>query len=125
MQQRPKILLVDDEPEFVEALQKTLQRNGYDIVTAYDGLQGLHKALEEPPDLILLDIIMPEKEGLETIIELRKKYSSTRIIAISGGGRSLPESYLDLAHKLGARYTFTKPIDRKELLAAVDDLLPN
>jgi CheY-like chemotaxis protein len=66
---------------------------------------------------------MPEMEGIETISSLRKGNPDVKIIAISGGGRNNPEDYLELAEKLGAEKTFTKPLDRKKLLAAVKDLV--
>jgi DNA-binding NarL/FixJ family response regulator len=76
-----------------------------------------------PTDLIITDLIMPEKEGIETIMELKKDFPDVKIIAISGGGRSKPESYLNLAKQLGAKRVFPKPIDREELLNAIRELL--
>ena len=75
------------------------------------------------PDLLITDIIMPEKEGLETILELRKKYPELKIIAISGGGRISPEGYLPGAKLLGADLVFQKPLVQKEFMQAVSILL--
>jgi YesN/AraC family two-component response regulator len=75
------------------------------------------------PDLVITDIIMPEKEGLETIFELRKKYPGIKIIAISGGGRISPDGYLPSAKLLGADMVFQKPLIPKEFIAAVSKLL--
>jgi CheY-like chemotaxis protein len=70
-------------------------------------------------DLVITDIVMPEKEGLETIIHIHKNNPAVPIIAVSGGARIEPGSYLDIAKQLGAKYTFTKPINRSELIAAI------
>ena len=78
---------------------------------------------EDPTDLIVTDLIMPHKEGLELITELRRDFPGVRIIAISGGGRLGPEEYLPIARKLGALHTLAKPFDRKDLLEAVEDVL--
>ena len=66
---------------------------------------------------------MPEKEGIETIRDLKREFPNVKIIAISGGGRIGPDEYLNLAGKLGAHYTFTKPVERKELLRTVKKLM--
>ena len=83
----------------------------------------MNKYRNEQPDLVVTDIVMPEKEGIETIMELRALDPDVRIIAISGGGRINPEDYLSWAQKFGVQHTFTKPVDRDSLLAAVDSLL--
>jgi YesN/AraC family two-component response regulator len=75
------------------------------------------------PDLLITDIIMPQKEGLELIIELRKKNKGLKIIAISGGGRIGPEGYLPLAKRLGADLVFQKPLVQKEFMNAISKLL--
>jgi CheY-like chemotaxis protein len=75
------------------------------------------------PDLLITDIIMPEKEGLETIFELRKTYPKLKIIAISGGGRISPSGYLPGAKLLGADMVFEKPLDQKKFLHAIALLL--
>ena len=77
----------------------------------------------DPADVVITDIVMPEKEGLETIQELRRDFPGAKIIAMSGGGRIGPKGYLKLAEKLGASRAFAKPFDRMEMVSAVDELL--
>ncbi|RZB38369.1 MAG: hypothetical protein SRB2_00117 [Desulfobacteraceae bacterium Eth-SRB2] len=117
------ILIIDDDVQILSMLRQTLERGGYDVLEASNGKQGMKLYLENPADLVITDIIMPEKEGIEIIIELKRDYPDVKIIAISGGGRINPEDYLDIAKKLGAQRTFTKPFERKQLLNAVRDLL--
>jgi len=118
-----RILIIDDDEQIVDMLSQTLEREGYDIATASDGDEGLDRFRENPADLIITDLIMPEKEGIEIIIELRATYPNIKIIAISGGARTAPEEYLALAKGLGAQHTFTKPVNRDELLSAIHELL--
>lgn len=118
-----KILIIDDEASIRKMLTLTLQRAGYEVMDASDGNQGVAAAQTFSPDLIITDLIMPEKEGLETIQEIRAFSPHIKIIAISGGGVVQPEMYLRLAEKIGANQTFTKPIDRDTLLTAVKELL--
>jgi DNA-binding NtrC family response regulator len=119
-----RILIIDDDVQILNMLRQTLEREGYDVLKASNGKQGIRLYREEPVDLIITDIIMPEKEGIETILELKRDYPDVKIIAISGGGRIGPEEYLDMAEKLGAQRTFIKPVERKQLLNAVRNLLP-
>jgi len=96
---------------------------GYDVTEASGGEEGIEMFHKNPADLIITDIIMPDKEGIETIMELKKDFPGVRIIAISGGGRIGAEYYLDMAEQLGAVRTFAKPVDLKELLEAVREIL--
>lgn len=118
-----KILVIDDDAQVLAMLQKMLEREGYEVVVASDGNKGVKCYRENPTDLIITDLIMPEKEGIETIIELRRDFPDIKIIAMSGGGRNNPKAYLGIAENLGTQYTFAKPIKRKELLKAVRELL--
>ena len=118
-----RILIIDDDPQILDMLRQTLEREGHEIVDASDGKEGLKLYRENPTDLIITDLIMPEKEGIETIMELRRDFPDVKIIAISGGGRLDPGQYLSMAKSFGAQYTFAKPVERKELLQAVEGLL--
>ena len=118
-----KILVIDDDAQVLAMLRKMLEHEGYAVTTAPDGKEGIKCYREDSIDLIITDLIMPEKEGIETIMELRHDFPDVKIIAISGGGRVNPVPYLDVSKKLGAQYTFAKPVERKELLEAVRDLL--
>jgi DNA-binding response OmpR family regulator len=118
-----RILIIDDDEQVLTMLQQLLEREGYEVITAPDGKAGMRLFREEGADLIITDILMPEKDGLETIIELRKDYPDVRIMAISGGGEIEPRFYLHFANEFGALSILTKPFEREELLAAVRELL--
>ena len=117
-----RILAIDDEANIRDLLSIVLSEAGHEVVTACDGQDGLRRAAVQPFDLVITDIVMPEKEGIETIQELRQKSAGVKIIAISGGGRISPEEYLDWARRFGVHCTFTKPIDRDDLLRTVAGL---
>jgi DNA-binding NtrC family response regulator len=118
-----KILVIEDEDSFRNVLVKMLTKAGYEVRQAGDGNQALTVCEEFKPDLVLTDIIMPDKEGLETIQELMEVSPGIRIIAMSGGGRFGPDSYLPLAEKLGAKATLQKPFMREDLLDTVKSVL--
>ncbi len=119
----PRILIIDDDIQILNMLRQTLERKGYEVAVAPDGKEGLRIYRENPSDLIVTDLLMPEKEGIETIAELRRDFPDVKIIAISGGGRLDPEQYLRMAKSFGAQYTFAKPVEREELLKAIQELL--
>lgn len=117
------ILVVDDEAQIRAMLKQTLEKEGHEVFTAANGVEALKLTQENTIDLVITDIIMPEKEGIETILELKRTFPTIQIIAISGGGRIDPMTHLKMAKNLGARYVFKKPVKRDELLSAVRDLL--
>lgn len=118
-----KILVIEDDKSFRNVLVTMLQRAGYEVLEAENGNDALRHCQSCNPDLVLTDIIMPDKEGLETIQDLQNICPDIKIIAMSGGGRFGPNSYLPLAEKLGARKTLQKPFMRDELLAAIIEVL--
>ena len=118
-----KILVLDDELSILLMIKKMLEKAGHEVNMALNGKEGMELFEKDRPDLLITDIIMPEKEGLETIFELRRKYPKLKIIAISGGGRISPDGYLPGAKLLGADMIFQKPLDQKEFLQAVSQLL--
>ena len=118
-----KILIIDDEEQVRLYLRSILEPEGHEVVEAPDGKVGLQLYREEPVDLIITDVFMPEKEGLETIRELRSEYPEVKIIAISGGGRTGNLDFLPLAKTFGALRTLAKPFDRQEMLDAVQEVL--
>jgi DNA-binding response OmpR family regulator len=118
-----RILVIDDEDQSRQMLQQALERAGYEVTTARDGSEGLRRFREAPTDLVITDILMPEKEGLETIMDLRREFPAVKIIAVSGGGRTGSLNFLDIAKRLGARRTLQKPFGLREMLAVVHELL--
>ncbi len=117
------VLIVDDDELIREMLLEIMRVAGIKAVATEDGTNAMKIVKDENVRLVITDLIMPGKEGLETIISLKKETPQVKIIAISGGGRISPESYLGIARDIGAQYTFTKPFDRKKLLGAVRDCL--
>ena len=119
-----RILVIDDDMQMRQMLRQTLEQAGYEVVEAPDGMEGLKLYCQAPTDLIITDIIMPEKEGVETIIELKRDFPDVKIIAISGGSRALEaQNCLSYVRGLRVAHVFTKPFDRKELLDAIQKLL--
>ena len=119
-----RILVIEDDVDFRTMLKLKLEHRGYEVVEAQDGKEGIQLYRQAPTDLIITDIIMPEKEGIETIIELKRDYPDVKIIAISGGSLRIDAEFcLWYAKELGVPYTFTKPFDFKEFLSAVQELL--
>ncbi len=118
-----RILVVEDDEQVRTMLCMTLRQAGYETVEADSGRSAREVQARQPADLVVTDIIMPEEDGLETIMHFRKNYPRTRLIAISGGGRVDARDFLKDAQLLGAAVTFQKPVDRRQLLGAVRDLL--
>jgi DNA-binding response OmpR family regulator len=119
-----RILIIDDDRQARNLLKQILSRAGYDVVEAQDGVAGVHLFQAAPVDLVITDILMPDKEGLETIQELRQSAPQVKIIAISGGGEKGNLNFLRIAEKLGAQRTMQKPFSRQTLLDAVAQVLP-
>ena len=117
------ILLVDDDVSVLDVMSEMLRLEGHEVTVAENGEQAVARVNEHNFDLIITDLIMPEKEGLETIADIRRQYAQIPIIAISGGGRLGPNDYLETARFIGANATLAKPFARTELIKAVDSLL--
>jgi YesN/AraC family two-component response regulator len=117
------ILIIDDEEQIRTMLRNLLERLGYEVVEAPDGKKGIRLFRKSPTDLIITDIVMPEKEGIELIMELKQEFPDVKIIAISGGGHNDPENYLSLAKELGAQRIVAKPFEKEDLLKAVRELV--
>ncbi len=120
-----RILVIDDEETVLEVVQQILERHGYDVLLTDDGDEGIRLCREEEVDLVITDVIMPNKEGLEIILELRRNFPNVKVIAMSGGGHIGPNEYLDLAAKMGAQRTLNKPFVMNDLLIAVREVLGN
>jgi CheY-like chemotaxis protein len=104
-------------------LREILEHAGYEVEEASNGEEGIRRYREKQADLIITDIIMPKKEGIETITDLRVEFPDVKVIAISGGGRLGPEPYLELAKGFGANRIIMKPFTTTEILEAVQELL--
>lgn len=117
----PRILIIDDDESIRHLLREALTLHGYEVVEASNGLEGLRLHRAQPADLLITDILMPERDGLECILQLRKSDPGLRILAMSGGSLRFDLDVLALAKSFGARRTFAKPFDLRELLAAVQE----
>ncbi len=117
------ILIIDDDIDFRSMLKKLLEKNHYQVFEARDGLEGMRTLNSQQVDLVVTDIIMPDMDGIETIMKLRTDFPKTRVIAISGGGRIGPTDYLNAARALGATHVLSKPFPNEEFLEHVAELL--
>ena len=104
------ILLVEDDQLVSETLASVMMSSGHTVVKASNGIEGLKRFAEHAFDLVVTDIIMPDKEGIEMILDMRKHKPETKIIAISGGGRTGNVEFLNMAASVGAMATLKKPI---------------
>lgn len=120
---RPLVLVIDDDRQLRDFVRSVLTANGYEVAEAGDGGPGLAFVRGRTPDVVLCDVFMPECEGLETIVELRKLVPGTRVVAMSGGGTVCRLDPLPYAARLGAARTLPKPFTDRELLAAVTNSL--
>lgn len=119
------ILIVEDDDVAKMLLYGLLENLGYQILEASNGNEAINLYKEYKPDLVITDIIMPVKEGIETIKMLKQIDPEVKIIAISGGGPNEAEEYLKVAKTVGAIYTIEKPIDKEDLIEKVSSLLPS
>jgi DNA-binding response OmpR family regulator len=118
-----RILVIDDDPVVRGMLAEMLRREGYEVDEAEDGRAGMKKFREMPAALVITDVVMPEQEGLETLMQLRQESTTVKVIAISGGGRVGPDAYLNSARTLGADAILAKPFGHEELLDSVGKVL--
>ena len=114
---RATILIIDDEEPIRALLRTTLEAAGYEVVEAANGRQGLQLYRHRPTDLVITDIVMPELNGLDMLLELTREFLHAKVIAISGAGGD--QNVLDVAKLFGARQTFQKPFSVSQLLQAV------
>jgi CheY-like chemotaxis protein len=117
-----KILVIDDERAIRDLLGTVLRQQGYDVVLAEGGGKGLELFCQERPDLVVTDIFMPEKDGIEVILDMKKGETKTKIIAMSGGGRGRLD-WRTFALSLGADRVLVKPFEPKTFLLAVQEVL--
>ncbi|MFC1864653.1 response regulator transcription factor [Chloroflexota bacterium] len=129
MQRQVKILLVDDDLDFVEAT-KTVLESKYQVITAYNGNEGLEKVVEERPDLIILDVMMPEKDGFTVCKELKENpryyfFSKIPVLLLTAFGRGVEETNIPLSAGVNtqAEDYVPKPVSPEELLRRAEELL--
>ena len=121
METRRKILVIDDEEDICVMTKLLLERAGHEVVSACDGRVAIRLLTEQPFDLVITDMLMPDRDGLEVMSDLRRNHPGVRIIASSGGGRVSSDSYLHIARKSGAHALLPKPFTHKELLASIEE----
>jgi len=117
------ILLIEDDEDIRPLINTMLVRSGHTVRQAANGLEGVRLYREAPADLVLTDVVMPEQEGLATILELRRMNPAVKIIAMSGGFAYDPKLYLHMAERFGADRVLRKPFQFAELKQTVDSLL--
>ncbi len=123
MKKAKRILVIDDEPSSLDLLQRILEDEGYAVELASNGLEGVELFRLRPCDLVISDMVMPVKDGLQTILELRDIAPNLPVIAISGGGVISKERYLTVAGYLGKVMTIAKPFAVETIVNAVAGLL--
>ena len=116
-----KILIVDDDGRIRDLCRRWLERTGFEVYEAENGKKGVVVQQANPVDLLICDLIMPVQEGIETITQFRDQFPEVGIIAISGGGKIGPDSYLSVAEQLGAWRVFTKPVDMPLLVETIKE----
>ncbi|MCP4395954.1 MAG: response regulator [bacterium] len=130
-ERRTRILLIEDDEPQRELFRTVLEDAGYEVLEASDGQRGIRAFQEQPCDLVITDIFMPNKDGLETIMAIKTASPGVKIIAISGGGSWEQhgefvgtERSLGMASRFGADRTFQKPVSIQQLLEMLEKLLP-
>jgi len=121
----PGVLIVEDDKELREMLKMSLLRRHFTVLEAENGKEAITHFKPSLTDLVVTDLIMPEEDGLKVVIKLRELKPSIKIIAISGGGKVGPGSYLNLAKALGADAIYSKPFSINDLTAKIEQLLDN
>ncbi len=119
-----KILLIEDVRVERTILKHWLEELDCEVIEASNGYEGLDLYHDHQPDLVVTDIIMPQKDGVQMMIELQREFKGVKIFAISGAGEKEPGEYLTLVKDIGVLRTFVKPIDKRELLDAIVEYFP-
>jgi CheY-like chemotaxis protein len=121
----PGVLIVEDDKELREMLKLSLLRRGITVLEAENGKDAIVHFKPLLTDLVVTDLIMPEEDGLKVVIKLKELKPSIKIIAISGGGKVGPGSYLNMAKALGADAIYSKPFSVNDLISKIEQLLDN
>jgi CheY-like chemotaxis protein len=118
-----QVLVVDDDAGIRTLVRTILVRAGYEVREAVNGDEALRSCAEQPPDVIITDILMPDKDGVEVLLEVSRRNVGVPIVAISGGGLGAAAAYLETASHLGATATLAKPFSPASLLTTVQSVL--
>ncbi|RLA04863.1 MAG: response regulator [Gammaproteobacteria bacterium] len=113
------ILLIEDDLQFHKFVKLALESEGFSVTSASNGLTASHYLETHTPDLIITDLLMPEKDGVRLITEVKMSHPDTPVIAMSGGQSAFSPAFLEAAGTLGATYTLDKPFDCEQLLELV------
>ena len=117
------VLVVDDEAALRRLQRKNLERADFEVLEACDGDEALRVLEDEVVDIVLIDLVMPNKEGLETLSEIGKRWPKLPVVTMSGGGRGGAGLYLNLSRTIGARGALAKPFSRDELICEINRCL--
>ena len=120
----PRVLVVDDSADIRGMLQAQLEMEGFEVATAPDGARALALLGRQRTDLIITDLFMPDKDGIETILGIREKYPAVQIVAMSGWDSRQGSDYLKVAREIGAVRTVKKPFELTDIVKIVRDLMP-
>lgn len=120
---KEKILIVDDNEQLLSMMNEFLVDNDYDVVCSLDGVTAKKIFFEYNPDIVITDIVMPNVDGIELLIEIRKINPDIKSIVMSGGNKGHADTYLQMADKLGADVILNKPFQLKNLLVEIKRLL--
>ena len=124
MHSQATIMVVDDDEQVRRTICENLEDCGFEVIQARDGQEAMtHLEEGRRPNVVITDLIMPRREGLEIIMEIRKQHPGIRLVAMSGGGRSKSADFLQMAARLGADAIMPKPVDITELEKTVRDLM--
>jgi len=118
-----RILVIDDDADVRRAIRRQLESDGHEVIDAPDGKAGMRLFREDPTDLVVTDLFMPEQEGLETIRQLRRPFKDVKILVVTGAAPGGPLDFRAQATLMGAAATLSKPFTRQELLGTVSALL--
>ena len=119
----PHILIVEDSDDLRFIVKDFLQKAGHRVSEACDGCEVTDHLAGDPIDLVITDILMPEQEGIQTILQIRRRFPDVKIIGMSGGGIGGAAHYLEMAREFGANETIQKPFKKEQILELVDKLL--
>ena len=118
-----RILVIDDEKEFLEFLREFLEEYGYEVVTAENGIEAIQLYKHIPADIVITDLLMPQKDGEETILELQQINQKVKIIVITGGGDISGEDHIQLLESFNVDHAFLKPFNPERLLTVLKESL--